>query len=139
MTVTPTETSSTILLVEDEVLIRMNISKYLRECGYIVIEAVNADEAVEVLQSNHVIDLVLSDVQMPGSMDGFGLAQWVRKYREGLDVILVGTPERAADTAAALCESGPAMAKPYQPEALVEVIRKHLRRVKHSARSFEAR
>jgi CheY-like chemotaxis protein len=55
-------------------------------CGTldIVIEAVTADEAVEVLQSDHVIDLVVSDAQMPGSMDGFGLAQWVRKNRESL-------------------------------------------------------
>jgi CheY-like chemotaxis protein len=73
----------------------VNISRYLRECGYFVIEAVNADEAVEVLQSDHVIDLVLSDVQMPGAMDG----TMGQKKQRGLDVILVGTPERAADTA----------------------------------------
>ncbi len=59
-------------------------------------------------------------------MDGFGLAQWIRKNREGLNIILVGTPERAADTAAELCESGPAMAKPYEPEALADLIRKYL-------------
>jgi CheY-like chemotaxis protein len=76
----------------------VNISGYLRECGYFVIEAVNADEAVEVLQSDHVIDLVLSDVQMPGAMDGFGLAQWVRKNREGRRHPGRHS-ERAADTA----------------------------------------
>lgn len=126
MPVEQSKRPSTILVVEDEVLIRMNISRYLRECGYTVIEAVNADEALQVLQSNQILDLVLSDVQMPGSMDGFGLAQWIRKNREGLNIILVGTPERAADTAAELCESGPAMAKPYEPEALADLIRKHL-------------
>jgi CheY-like chemotaxis protein len=120
------EPPSAILVVEDEILIRMNVSRYLRECGYLVIEAVNADEALLVLQSAQIIDLVLCDVQMPGSMDGFGLAQWIRKNREGLEVILVGTPERAADTAAELCESGPTMTKPYEPHALVDVIRKHL-------------
>jgi CheY-like chemotaxis protein len=120
------ESPSTILVVEDEILIRMNVSSYLRDCGYIVIEAVNADEAIIVLQSEQAVDLILSDVQMPGSMDGFGLAQWVRKNRSGLDVILVGTPERAADTAAELCESGPTMSKPYEPHALVDTIRKHL-------------
>jgi CheY-like chemotaxis protein len=108
----------------------VNISRYLRECGYFVIEAVNADEAVEVLQSDHVIDLVLSDVQMPGAMDGFGLAQWVRKNREGSMSSWSALLSVQPIPPAALCESGPAMAKPYQPEALVEVIRKHLGSVK---------
>jgi DNA-binding NtrC family response regulator len=116
----------TILLVEDEVLIRLHIAKYLRECGYQVIEAISADEALVVLQSEYKVDLVLSDVQMPGSLDGFGLAQWVRKNMNGLPVILCGTPKRAADTAAELCEDGPTMAKPYEPQALADLIRRHL-------------
>jgi DNA-binding NtrC family response regulator len=117
---------STILLVEDEVLIKMNISQYLRECGYQVIEAANADEALMVLQSDHKIDIVLSDVQMPGSMDGFGLAKWVRANRKELQIILVGTPEGAASRAAELCENGPTLSKPYEPQVLVDLIRKQL-------------
>jgi CheY-like chemotaxis protein len=117
---------STILMVEDEVLIRMNISQYLRECGYRVIEAVSADEALEVLQSAHEVNIVLTDVQMPGSMDGFGLAKWIRANRRGLQVILVGTPERAADTAAHLCEEGPNLSKPYEPQVLADLIRRQL-------------
>jgi CheY-like chemotaxis protein len=116
----------TILVVDDEVLIRLLIAKYLRECGYTVIEAINADEALQVLQSEHRVDLVLSDVQMPGSLDGFGLAQWVRKNKDGVPIILVGNPERAAHTAATLCEEGPIMAKPYEPQTLVNLIRRHL-------------
>jgi CheY-like chemotaxis protein len=122
--------TSTILVVEDEVLIRSNISQYLRECGYRVIEAVNADEALVVLTSDIAVDLVLTDVQMPGSMDGFGLAKWIRANKQGVDVILVGTPERAADAAGDLCEDGPEMAKPYEPQALVNLIRRHLGIVK---------
>ena len=117
---------STVLVVEDEVLIRMNISQYLRECGYRVIEAVSADEALEVLQSGHEVNIVLTDVQMPGSTDGFGLAKWVRANRRGLQVILVGTPERAADTAAHLCEEGPNLSKPYEPQILADLIRRQL-------------
>ena len=69
----------TILLVEDEVLVRMPIAQYLRDCGYKVIEAVNADEAMTVLLHRETaVDIVFSDIEMPGSVDGFGL-------RDGLE------------------------------------------------------
>jgi DNA-binding NtrC family response regulator len=130
MTLTETQSpsvavASTVLVVEDEVLIRMVISQYLRDCGYRVIEAGNADEAVLVLQEPEVmIEVVLSDVEMPGSMDGFGLSQWVRKHRQGIEVILVGSPARAADAAANLCESGPMLGKPYEPQTVLDHIRR---------------
>ncbi len=117
----------TILVVEDEVLVRMVICEYLRDCGYRVIEAAGADEAMLVLQQDDLaIDAVLSDVEMPGSMDGFGLAQWIRLHRPGLDVILVGNPQRAAQAAADLCEHGPTLAKPYEPQAVVARIQRLL-------------
>jgi CheY-like chemotaxis protein len=119
-----TESSETILIVDDEVLHRMVISEYLRYCGYKVIEASGADEALEVLRQEEIrIDVVLSDVAMPGSIDGFGLAKWIREHRPGLDVILVGTVDRAAEAAADLCESGPTLSKPYQPEVVVNRIK----------------
>src|SRR5262245_33046990 len=124
---TPINITSAVLVVEDEVLIRMTISDYLRDCGYKVFEAANADEARTILQkADREIDLVLSDIEMPGSMDGFGLAQWVRKNRPGLDVILVGTTEGAADAAADLCEKGPMLAKPYEPQVLVDRVKQLL-------------
>jgi CheY-like chemotaxis protein len=132
MTSTDTRSTSvavaeTVLVVEDEVLIRMAISEYLRECGYRVIEAANADEALIVLQEPALtIDVVLSDVEMPGSIDGFGLSLWVRQHRQGLEVILVSSPKRAADAAADLCESGPMLSKPYEPQIVVEHIRRLL-------------
>lgn len=120
-------TVDTVLVVEDEVLIRMVISEYLRDCGYRVIEAASADEALLVLQQTDLkVDVVLSDVEMPGSMDGFGLAQWVRQHRKDLDIILVGNAARAADAAADLCESAPTLGKPYEPQAVVGRIRRLL-------------
>lgn len=117
----------TVLVVEDEVLIRMVISEYLRDCGYRVIEAASADEALLVLQQTDLkVDVVLSDVEMPGSMDGFGLAQWVRQHRKDLDIILVGNAARAADAAADLCESAPTLGKPYEPQVVVGRIRRLL-------------
>jgi len=117
----------TVLVVEDEVLIRITISEYLRSCGYKVFEAASADEAIVVLQqSDLTIDMVLSDVEMPGSMDGFGLSRWIRQNRPGLDVILAGTPARAADAAGDLCENGPKLAKPYDPQIVVGRIKQLL-------------
>jgi CheY-like chemotaxis protein len=119
--------AETVLVVEDEVLIRMVISEYLRDCGYKVIEAANADEAILVLQHEEVtIDIVFTDIEMPGSMDGFGLSQWIRANRRGLEVILVGSPARAADAAGELCESGPTLSKPYESRVVLDRIKRLL-------------
>ena len=91
----------TVLVVEDEVLLRLSIAAYLRDCGYRVIEAADADEAVVVLKQPELdIDVLFTDVEMPGAMDGFGLAQWTRANRPGLDVILTGSAPRAVNAAA---------------------------------------
>jgi CheY-like chemotaxis protein len=124
----PTEppATETILVVEDDVLIRMVICDYLRGCGYKVIEAGSADDALTVLgQIDIIVDVVFSDVEMPGTMDGFALSTWVRQNRPGLDVILTGTVPRAANAAAELCEQGP-LPKPYEPASVVDRIRRLL-------------
>ena len=60
----------------------------LREQGYAVIEAANADEALAVLRSSVAVDLVMTDVQMPGTIDGFVLAQVVRAERPSVKVVI---------------------------------------------------
>jgi CheY-like chemotaxis protein len=123
----------TILVVEDEVLVRLVIAEYLRECGYKVYEAVNAGEALEMLQSSGVpIDVVFSDVQMPGEIDGFGLARWVRANEPGVQVILTSGVERSADIAATLCEAGPLLEKPYPPHDVVDRIQQLIGKAKRS-------
>jgi CheY-like chemotaxis protein len=118
--------SATVLVVEDEVLLRLVIAGYLRDCGYKVIEAADADEAVLVLtQPDLVVDVLFSDIEMPGSMDGFGLAQWTRTNRPGLEVILTGSVPRAVNAAANLCEEGP-VPKPYEPQSVHDRIRRLL-------------
>src|SRR5262245_45697420 len=103
----------TVLVVEDDVLVRIMVAAYLRECGFDVVEAGNADEAIRVLEADLRVDVVFSDVNMPGSMDGFGLAQWLRRERPGLEIILTSGAARTAKEAGELCEHGPIMAKPY--------------------------
>lgn len=117
----------TILVVDDEVLVRLAICAYLRECGFRVIEAVSAEEALLVLQEPDLpVDIVLSDVTMGTGMDGFGLAQWLRVHKAGLPIILVGSPSAAAEAAGELCENGPLLAKPYEPQILLDRIRRLL-------------
>jgi CheY-like chemotaxis protein len=113
----------TVLVVEDEVFVRMVISDYLRGCGYKVIEAANADEALVVLEHAEVtVDVVFSDIEMPGSKGGFELANWLRTHRPGVEVILTGNVPRAAEAASELCEAGP-LPKPYEPQIAADRIR----------------
>lgn len=105
-----------VLVVEDEVLVRMVIAEYLRDCDYVVIEAGSAVEAIALFKADVEVDVVFSDIQMPGSMDGFALSQWVRQNRPGVKVILTSGAASAADKAADLCEDGPLLQKPYESE-----------------------
>jgi len=117
------DSQEVVLVVEDEILIRHVIADYLRSCGYKVIEAATAEEATVLLGHTEIeIDIVFSDVEMPGSMDGFSLAKWLRANRPGVDVILTGNVTRATEAAADLCEEGP-MPKPYEPQTAADRIR----------------
>jgi CheY-like chemotaxis protein len=75
---------NTILVVEDETLIRLMVADALRAAGFEVIEAANADEALAILESQPPIDLVFADVRMPGTMDGVGLMKLLRETRPNL-------------------------------------------------------
>lgn len=117
----------TILVVEDEILVRLAISDYLRDCGFKVIEATSGDEALIVLQQPDLqVDIVLCHVDLPGTMDGFGLARWMRVNKPGLPIILAGSTARAADAASELCESGPMLTKPYDTQILLDRIKRTL-------------
>lgn len=109
----------TILVVEDEVLVRLSLTETLRDEGYCVLEAANADEAFAVLASSTPLDVVLTDVHMPGSLDGVALGRHVRSTRPELKVIVVSG--RAAPAAAA--EAADAfLAKPYEPASILRAI-----------------
>jgi len=113
----------TVLVVVDEVLVRMALSDYLRECGYNVVETSDAQEAIEVMTSDVAVDVAFSDIVMPGSLDGFGLAQWIRRERPDIKVVLSSGVARSAKAAGELCEHGPILAKPYEHADLERRIR----------------
>lgn len=115
----------TILVVDGEVLVRHAIADYLRECGYTVIEAASSDEAMVVVQeANLPIHAVLCDAQINGSINGFELKRWVVEHRSDLQVVLSGTIASAASAAADLCEQGPQLARPYDPQGVVDYIKR---------------
>ncbi|MCZ8103514.1 MAG: response regulator [Burkholderiales bacterium] len=122
------EDPSTILIVEDEILIRLTVADYLRECGFHVLEASNADEAVRVLEAEVEVDIVFSDIQMPGSMDGFALAQWIRQHHPRVRVLLTSGLGRTTAAARDLCDENPLMPKPYDHGSLLERLKNMLGR-----------
>ena len=80
--------SVAVLVVEDEIMVRLMVADDLRDAGFVVIEAANADEALTVLRSSAPVDLVLTDIRMPGSLDGLALASAVRETWPDLKIIV---------------------------------------------------
>jgi CheY-like chemotaxis protein len=109
-----------VLIVEDEILIRMLLAEALRLAGYEVVEAANADEALCLLRALPDPDILVTDVRMPGSVDGFELAAYVRRTKPGLKVIIT-SGHAGPDGAIGLADAF--LAKPYELGAIVARIR----------------
>jgi len=115
----------TILVLDDDVLVRMPIVQFLRDCGYHVVEAASTDEAIAILQNTDMpVDVVLSEIDIPGSMNGFGFAQWARSVRPELKIQLAGTPGRKVQNAAELCGVGPTLKRPYDHKRVLYRIKR---------------
>jgi len=106
----------TILVVDDEVLARLMLADELRDQGWTVIEAASADEALRVLEGGVSIDLVITDIRMPGSLDGLALARRVRSDFAGIHVVII-SGERP--TAAVKAASDGFFEKPYSVDRLL--------------------
>ena len=78
-----------VLVVEDEMLLRMRAVDMVEDAGFTSVEAVDADEAVAILESRSDIALLFTDIQMPGSMDGLKLAHAVHERWPPIKIILV--------------------------------------------------
>ena len=113
-----------ILIVEDEVLIRLLIGDELREAGYEVIEACDGDEAMSLLQRPVRIDLILSDVRMPGTIDGLALLARMKEERPATPFILMSghLQPRLAEFAGATTF----LPKPFSFNVAVDAVRKAL-------------
>jgi two-component system, response regulator PdtaR len=112
-----------VLVVEDDVLVRTIAAAYLRDSDLEVIEAGSADEAIRLLKTGLKVGVVFSDVNMPGSMDGFGLASWLCEYHPEIKIILTTGALRTAKQVDEALVRGPVLAKPYHHEELTLRIR----------------
>jgi CheY-like chemotaxis protein len=79
----------TVLVVEDDEMLRLCAADVIADAGFTPVEAANADEAVAILESRSDITLLFTDIQMPGSMDGLGLARTVHDRWPAIKIILV--------------------------------------------------
>ena len=112
---------SIILIVEDEAFVRMLASDILTEDGgYRVIEAVNADEARTLLEARHDVRLVFTDVDMPGSVNGFALARIIHLRWPGIGVIVASGHARPG--IGDLPKGSRFLPKPYSPSTLIGMV-----------------
>jgi len=111
-----------VLVVEDESLVRMAIVDRLENEGFLVLEAANADEALAILINNLDIRLVFTDVDMPGTMDGLKLAAAVRDRWPPIKILVTsGYKHVRLDQIPAEVEFVP---KPYDPDKLIHALRR---------------
>ena len=115
----------TLLVVEDELLIRLHVADTFRDRGFEVIEVGDAAAAVSILKAKAPVDAVFSDVSLPGDMDGFALARWIRNHRPGVPVVLT-SGEVTADHAHAVSREEAFFAKPCDYDHIAEFIRRRL-------------
>jgi CheY-like chemotaxis protein len=109
------------LIVEDELLLRVNAADMVASAGFEVIEAANADDAIEILEARGDVTVVFTDIQMPGSMDGLKLARAVRGRWPPIKIVatsgLVDVGEKD------LPDGGRFLPKPYGPDAIGGLLR----------------
>jgi CheY-like chemotaxis protein len=106
-----------VLLVEDEFLLRMNAVEMIEEAGFDVVEAGNADEAIEILENRSDIRVIFTDIQMPGSMDGLKLAAAVRGRWPPIKII--ATSGQYLIREGDLPEGGVFLSKPYTSDSIL--------------------
>jgi CheY-like chemotaxis protein len=118
------DSPKTILFVEDEALVRMDMADFLRECGYCVHEAATAKDAIDALQGNFGIDLVFTDINLSEGMNGLELAKWALRNRPLVKVLVTtGDASRMAEVPRTI----KSLAKPYSGRELVDRVKQVLR------------
>lgn len=113
-----------ILVVEDEPLLRMDMSDHLSDQGFHVFEAGDADQAIATLENNLDIRLIITDIDMPGSMDGLRLAEAVRDRWPPVKIIVVSGHRMVEITD--LPDGSMFFSKPYSPAHIIASMRELL-------------
>lgn len=116
-----TKSSPVVLVVEDEALIRFSTADDLRDAGFDVLEAGNADEAIRLLEARSDIRILFTDIDMPGSMDGLKLSAAVRKRWPPVKIIVTSGHVKVSEETLPL--GSRFFAKPYDAATLIRTIR----------------
>lgn len=108
-----------ILFVEDQPMVRYTVSEQLTDAGYAVIATASGEQALELLHGDRRIDALLTDLRLPGPIDGWDIAERARRLRPGLPVIYASaysyvTPRQVPGSVM--------LDKPYPPEALLDAL-----------------
>ena len=111
----------TVLVVEDEPLILLDIVDYLESEGFRVLRAANAAQAIEMLEREPAISIIFTDVEMPGTMDGLKLAALVRDRWPPVKIVVTSGHKTVEITD--LPDGGVFFSKPYRPEELAITFR----------------
>ncbi len=121
--------SAVIMVLESDVLVRTEIAEFLRGCGYKIIEGTTAADLWTIIDAKVKVDVVFSEVNLPGETDGFTVARRIRQTYPEIDIILTSSIEGAADKIKDLCDEGP-LRKPYRAEdvaARIHLVRERQR------------
>ncbi|SHK20515.1 Response regulator receiver domain-containing protein [Bradyrhizobium lablabi] len=110
-----------VLIVEDEFLLRMHAADMITAAGFEVVQAANADEAIDILEARRDITVVFTDIQMPGSMDGLRLARAVRGRWPPIKIVATSGQSDLRETD--LPEGGRFLQKPYGSMELAGLLR----------------
>lgn len=114
-----------VLIVEDEFLLRMDAVEMIAAAGFEVVDAENADQAIEILETRPDITVVFTDIQMPGSMDGLKLARAVRGRWPPVKIVATSGHINVAETD--LPDGGRFLPKPYSPDQITDLLREMTR------------
>src|SRR6185437_5474881 len=110
-----------VLVVEDGPLIRWHAVEVVEQAGFEAVEASNADQAIDILQTRHDVKIVFTDIHMPGSMDGLTLAQAIRSRWPPIELIL--TSGRFNLREDELPDRGRFLPKPYNNNDIIGALR----------------
>jgi CheY-like chemotaxis protein len=125
----------TLLVAEGDVIVRVALCQFLRACAFTVLEAADGAEAKAILQSGLAVDVLISDAELAGPESGFALAQWVRRYRPTIEVLLTTSVASKAQTAASYCGRFPGGKPPSDAASLSARIHAMLAERKRRARA----
>lgn len=107
----------TVMVVENDEGLRGMVADFLNQNGFHVLEVETADDAAQRLQNGASVNVVFSDVNIRGEMDGIGLARWLRRNRSEIKIVL--TSGQLQFGAAGLCDGGPIIMKPFRLHTVV--------------------